>query len=121
MSKEQQDQEQQDQEQPDKEQPGDGQDAPASRFVTKLLTIERQVGEHVLIALEQPETVAVLTTVASGIRNDRVVSVPLSREQVEDITSILAKAQEEPDEEDDSPTIGFHVVLDGTDTEEEEA
>ena len=107
-------------EQPNKEQPGDEQDAPVSKFVTKLLTIERQVGEHVLADIEQPETVAVLTTVASGIRNDRVVSVPLSREQVVDITSILAKAQQEPEEEDDSPTIGFHVVLDSSDAEEEE-
>ena len=108
-------------EQPEKKQQGDEQETPVSRFVTKLLTIERQVGEHVLAALEQPETVAVLTTVASGIRHDRVVSVPLSRGPVQDITSILARAQQEPEEEDDSPTIGFHVVLDAQDPEEEEA
>lgn len=108
-------------EQPDNEQAGEDTETPVSRFVTKLLTIERQVGEHVLTALEQPDSVAVLTTIAAGIRNDRVVSVPLSREQVEDITSILAQAQEEPDEEDEASTIGFHVVLDRTDTKDEEA
>ncbi|MDG2292618.1 MAG: hypothetical protein P8L37_08150 [Phycisphaerales bacterium] len=82
-----------------------------SHFVTHLSTIERQVGEHVLAALEDPDAVAVLTTIASGIRADRVVSMPLSSAQVADISSVLAQAQIEPDEETDEPTIGFHVVL----------
>jgi len=82
-----------------------------SHFVTHLSSIERQVGEHVLAALEDPEAVAVLTTIASGIRADRVVSMPLSRSQVADISSVLEQAQIEPDEEADEPTIGFHVVL----------
>ena len=82
-----------------------------AHFVTHLSSIERQVGEHVLAALEDPEAVAVLTTIASGIRADRVVSMPLSRSQVADISSVLEQAQIEPDEEADEPTIGFHVVL----------
>ena len=83
-----------------------------AQYVTRLQTIERQVGEHVLAALEDPEAVAVLTTVASGLRADRVVSVPLTGEQVADITQILAQAQTEPEEEeDDETTIGFHVIL----------
>jgi hypothetical protein len=85
-------------------------------FVTHLSTIERQVGEHVLAALEDSEAVAVLTTIASGIRADRVVSIPLSREQVADISSVLEQAQIEPEEDDDEPTIGFHVVLETPDT-----
>ena len=83
-----------------------------SHFTTRLQTIERQVGENVLAALEADSTVAVLTTVVSGIRADRVVSVPLSSDQVQDISAILAQAQVDPDEPDqDGGTIGFHVVL----------
>ena len=81
-------------------------------YTTPLRTIELQVGENVLAALESESTVAVLTTVVSGIRSDRVVSVPLSSDQVQDISAILARAQIDPDEpEENEPTIGFHVVL----------
>lgn len=90
----------------------DEQNDKTPQYVTRLQTIERQVGEHVLAALEDPEAVAVLTTIASGLRADRVVSVPLSRDQVADITQILAQAQIEPEEEEEEETtIGFHVIL----------
>ena len=90
----------------------DEQNGHTPQYVTRLQTIERQVGEHVLTALEDPEAVAVLTTIAPGLRADRVVSVPLSRDQVADITQILAQAQLEPEaEEEEEPTIGFHVIL----------
>ena len=89
----------------------DEQNDKTPQYVTRLQTIERQVGEHVLAALEDPEAVAVLTTIASGLRADRVVSVPLSRDQVADITQILAQAQIEPEEEEEETTIGFHVIL----------
>ena len=103
-------------EQSNNEQPIDEQPKNEQHFVTHLSTIERQVGEHVLAALEDPEAVAVLTTIASGIRADRVVSIPLSRAQVADISSVLEQAQIEPEEDDDEPTIGFHVVLETPDT-----
>lgn len=86
-----------------------------SQYVTRLQTIERQVGEHVLAALEDPEAVAVLTTIASGLRADRVVSVPLDGHQVADITQILAQAQTEPEEEEEDTPIGFHIVLETED------
>lgn len=99
-----------------KDNPEQDEQKTTSRFVTRLRTIERQVGENVLAALENQETVAVLTTIASGLRADRVVSVPLTRDQVENITSILQQAQAEVEDEDEAPSIGFHVVLE---TEEE--
>jgi hypothetical protein len=87
-----------------------------SSFITRLRTIERQVGENVLSALETEASVAVLTTVVSGLRSDRVVSVPLSSDQVADISAILAQVQAEPEEPDeDSSTIGFHVILENED------
>ncbi|HJO15632.1 MAG TPA: hypothetical protein QF800_01960 [Phycisphaerales bacterium] len=94
------------------------QDGPR-HHVTNLQSIERQVGEHVLRALDDNSAVAVLTTVAAGVRNDRVVSLPLSREQVEAIRSILEHAQQEADEADQHNAgdgrregfLGFHTVL----------
>lgn len=88
-----------------------------SQYVTRLQTIERQVGEHVLAALEDPEAVAVLTTIAPGLRADRVVSVPLDGYQVADITQILAEAQTEPEDEEEDTPIGFHVVLENENTQ----
>ena len=65
-----------------------------------------------LAALESEGCVAVLTTVVSGLRADRVVSVPLDGEQAKDVSAVLAEAQVDPDESDqDEPLIGFHVVL----------
>jgi len=93
-----------------------------SQYVTRLQTIERQVGEHVLAALEDPEVVAVLTSIAPGLRSDRVVSVPLDGYQVADITQILAEAQAEPEEEEDEDTtIGFHVVLESENKQKTDA
>ena len=93
--------------------------SPPSPHVTPLRSIERQVGEHVLNALDEDEAVAVLTTIAAGVRNDRVVSVPLNRGQVNAIRDILEQAQEEARQADDEDEadgrregfLGFHTVL----------
>ena len=88
------------------------QNEPRSHFITRLQTLEREVGENVLAAVESEGCVAVLTTVVSGLRADRVVSVPLDGEQAKDVSAVLAEAQVDPDESDqDEPLIGFHVVL----------
>ena len=87
--------------------------------VTRLQSIERQVGDHVLKALADDDAVAVLTTIAPGVRHDRVVSLPLSRMQVEAIRGILDQAEEEAaqadqDEQGDGRRegfLGFHTVL----------
>ena len=79
------------------------QDGPR-HHVTNLQSIERQVGEHVLRALDDNSAVAVLTTVAAGVRNDRVVSLPLSREQVEADQHNAGDGRREG-------FLGFHTVL----------
>ena len=95
------------------------QNEPRSHFITRLQTLERQVGENVLAALESEGCVAVLTTVVSGLRADRVVSVPLDGEQAKDVSAVLAEAQVDPDESDqDEPLIGFHVVLKNDDPDD---
>lgn len=85
--------------------------------VTVIQTIERQVGEHVLAALREEEAVAALTTLVPGVRHDRVVSLPLDREQVEAIRGVLeTAASEAADDEDETDGrrdgfLGFHTVL----------
>jgi len=88
--------------------------------VAVLQTIERQIGEHVLSALRDGPAVAALTTLVPGVRHDRVISLPLSKEQVEAIRDVLEQAESEAAEaenEDDSGDqregfLGFHTVLD---------
>jgi len=85
--------------------------------VTDIRTVERQVGDHVMEALEHDETVAVLTTIVGGVRTDRIVSVPLDAEQAHAVSEVLMAAQAEAqlDEVDDDGRregfLGFHAVL----------
>ncbi len=87
--------------------------------VSDIRTVERQVGDHVMEALEHDETVAVLTTIVGGVRTDRIVSVPLDAEQAQAVSAVLMAAQEEAqlDEVDDDGRregfLGFHAVLRG--------
>lgn len=80
------------------------------RFITRLVPIEQQVGEHVIAALQQPDTVAVLTTVLPGGDGaQHIVSVPLSQDRLEQVRDML----EENTDQDLSrvPCIGFHCFL----------
>jgi len=88
--------------------------------VTDIRTVERQVGDHVMEALEHEETVAVLTTIVGGVRTDRIVSVPLDAQQAQAVSELLmaAQAEAEQDEADDDGRregfLGFHAVLRST-------
>lgn len=84
-----------------------------TQYVTDLTTIPCQVGEHLLTALRDEETLAVITTIVTGIRSDRVVSMPLTREQLVEVQVILAQVQATPEDDDapDVPCVGFHCVL----------
>ncbi|HJN79895.1 MAG: hypothetical protein QF723_02795 [Phycisphaerales bacterium] len=90
---------------------------PRPHHVTMIRSVERQVGEHVLAALNEDEAIAAITTLVPGVRNDRIVSMPLDREQVEAIQGILEQAHAEAEgAEDDEPGrregfLGFHTVL----------
>jgi len=85
--------------------------------VTMIRTIERQVGEHVLAALDDDDAVAAITTLVPGVRADRIVSMPLDREQVGAIQDILQQAHAEAETADDDEPgrregfLGFHTVL----------
>ena len=83
-------------------------------LVTQLAPITEQVGTHVLKALQDAETVAVLTTVVPGFPADRVVSLPLSNEQLASVQMLLMQIQAEPTpqtEEEQSRCIGFQCQI----------
>jgi len=85
--------------------------------VAEIQTVERQVGTHVLSALREEEAVAAITTLVPGVRHDRVVSIPLNKEQVEAIRGVLEQAEAEAAEDEDETEgrregfLGFHTVL----------
>ena len=85
--------------------------------ITSIRTVERQVGDHVMAALEDEGTVAVLTTIVGGVRTDRIVSLPLNGEQAAAVSEILQAAQTEAEEDAEDEDgrregfLGFHAVL----------
>ena len=79
---------------------------------TPIVKMTDQVGQNVLTALDQPNTVAVLSTVVPGVQADRIVSVPLSPEQLGEVQALLhSLVPSEPVEEADMPCVGFHCEM----------
>ena len=79
-------------------------------FVTQIKSAEHQVGEHIINALQDPDTVAVLTTVVIGPEGGQhLVSAALDPEMLEEVQTMLLKAEEERDEE--TPCVGFHCFI----------
>jgi len=71
---------------------------------------EQQVGEHIIGALQYPDTVAVLTTVvATPDGQQRVISAALNAARMQQVQEILNAAVQERDEED--PCVGFHCLV----------
>ncbi len=71
---------------------------------------EQQVGEHIIEALQYPDTVAVLTTVVmTPDGQQRVVSAALSAARMQQVQEILNAAGEERVEEE--PCVGFHCLV----------
>ncbi|MEM7475945.1 MAG: hypothetical protein AAF483_13210 [Planctomycetota bacterium] len=98
-----------------------GQDSPADgavnlseqqmvQFVTSIKNPVQQMGEHVLGALQQPNTVAVLTTVVTGPGGEKhIVSAALNPEQVAQVNALLQSASTE--REDEEICMGFHCMV----------
>ncbi len=79
-------------------------------FVTQIRSAEHQVGEHIIGALQDPDTVAVLTTVVVGPEGGQhIVSAALDPETLEEVQQMLIKAEEERSEE--MPCVGFHCFV----------
>ena len=80
------------------------------QFITQIRSAEHQVGEHIINALEDPDTVAVLTTVVVGPEGGQhIVSAALDPETLEEVQKMLLKAEEERHEE--TPCVGFHCFI----------
>ncbi len=81
-----------------------------ARFVSKIKNLELQIGEHVLAALQHPDTVAVLTTVVVGLGGEQhIVSAALSPHRMSQVNELLEEAQE--DRINDEVCFGFHCLL----------
>ncbi len=80
------------------------------QFITQIRSAEQQVGEHIITALQDPDTVAVLTTVVIGPEGGQhIVSAGLDPETLEEVQNMLVKA--EKDRHEDIPCVGFHCFL----------
>ena len=80
------------------------------QFVTTIKSAEQQVGENIITALRNDNTVAVLTTVVlSPDGQQRVVSAALDPELMSDVQQLLARAQQEREAEE--PCFGFHCFV----------
>lgn len=78
-------------------------------LVTTIVPVSEQIGQHVMAAFQQPNAVAVLTTVVPGIDADRVVSMPLTDEQMDGVRAIMEEiqAEDEAAAQDEERCIGF--------------
>ncbi|HJN71764.1 MAG TPA: hypothetical protein QF528_04140 [Phycisphaerales bacterium] len=86
-------------------------------FVTPLQPIAKQVGEHVMTALEDKETVAVLTTVTGSAAGQQVVSIPLTSEHLQQVHGLIEEIHTS-DEPERVPCVGFHCFLDNNEGED---
>jgi hypothetical protein len=87
-------------------------------FVTPLQPIASQVGEHVMTALEQDDTVAVLTTITGSGAGNQVVSIPLTAEQLHQVHGLIQEIHD-ADEPERIPCVGFHCFIDEPDETED--
>lgn len=75
--------------------------------ITRLSSLAEQVGEHVIRALQQDDTVAVLTTVVPGEEGGQyIASVTLDAELMQQVQSLLEQAETESASR--VPCVGFH-------------
>lgn len=77
------------------------------QFITEIKSAETQVGEHIITALQDPDNVAVITTVVIGPDGkQRIVSAALNPGMMQEVQKLLIDAQRE--REEDVPCVGFH-------------
>lgn len=83
--------------------------AQLTQFVTLIKSAEQQMGEHILTALQDPNTVAVITAIVAGASGQALVSAALDPDMLEQVQKILHDAEMKRTEE--IPCIGFHCLL----------
>ena len=90
--------------------------APNQPLVTPLVSIAEQVGQHVLQSLRSQDCVAVISTMVPGMGPgaDRIVSMPLTSEQMVGVNHLIESMQAEldlPEEEQEGGCIGFQCQI----------
>ena len=83
-------------------------------LVSPLHPISLQVGEHVLVAMEHEETVAILTTITGSKSGPQVVSIPLTQEHLTKVHGFIEEIHRS-DEPEKIPCVGFHCFIDQKD------
>jgi hypothetical protein len=86
-------------------------------FVTPLKPIAKQVGEHVMQALSDEKTVAVLTTITGSSAGQQVISIPLSSEHLQQVHGLIEDIHIS-DEPERIPCVGFHCLLDNNESQD---
>ena len=86
-------------------------------YVTPLQPIVKQVGEHVMAALEDKKTVAVLTTITGSSAGQQVISIPLTSEHLQQVHGLIEEIHIS-DEPARVPCVGFHCFLDNNESED---
>ena len=84
-------------------------------FVSELSPVTHQIGSHIMSALSEANTAAVLTSLVPGFPQDRIASIPVTRAQLQRIHQLLAEEQrvalEATEKEEQDRSIGFHVDI----------
>ena len=79
-------------------------------LVTQIKSAEHQIGEHILTALQDDGTVAVLTAVVAGTDgSQQIVSAALDPDMLSEVQKILHNAEKK--RKDETPCVGFHCLL----------
>ena len=79
-------------------------------LVTQIKSAEHQIGEHILTALQDDDTVAVLTAVVAGTDgSQQIVSAALDPDMLSEVQKILHNAEKK--RKDETPCVGFHCLL----------
>jgi hypothetical protein len=89
------------------------------QFVSGIKSVEQQIGEHVVGALQHDDTVAVVTTVVQSIDgSQRIISAGLDPGMLQQVEGMLTQATDQRAEE--VPCIGFHCYVKPKDRDEDD-
>ena len=89
-------------------------DGETPTIMSEVISPTEQIGRNVMAALQDPDSVAVLTTLVPGLGSDRVVSVGLTREQMHEVGILLneIETEDDADADDERRCIGFQCRID---------
>ena len=80
------------------------------QLITQIKSAEHQIGEHIITALQDDNTVAVLTAVvAANDGSQQIVSAALDPGLLHEVQKLLQRAEAE--RKDEVPCLGFHCLL----------